>query len=397
MLSTRPIEKMTIGIPIEKTPWTGGLNYLKSLVLATNSVAEANGARILIVTNLGNSDNLKSSFPNNTILESKWLGKIGPHRILRELHRRLSGNDTVFSQYLRRQGIDVLSHGPPLGLGAAVPSITWIPDFQHIHLPNYFSKDVLDEREKNLRRACRDATRIVLSSESTRRDFSKIAPLSVEKASVLRFVSLPPNQPAQDPNITLDRLGLTGQRFLYMPNQMWIHKNHILVFKAVREISKRIPDILVVTTGEKSDFRSPNHPATLEKYVAENNLKKNIKILGSVNYSEVSTLFWNCHAIINPSQFEGWSTSVEEAKTLGKPLALSNLDVHREQTSGNARFFDCGSVEGCVHAIEAVWKQSSPPPNVDLVTSRYKVSQKEFGSSFLRITSKAIENHGRKI
>ena len=390
-------KQITIGIPIEKTPWTGGLNYLRSLVLATNSVSEELGARILIVTSIGNSENLKSSFPNNTIIESKWLGKIGPHKVLRVLLRRLLGNDTVLSHYLRRQGIDILSHGAPLGVGAEVPSITWIPDFQHVHLPQYFSKDVLEERETSLRRACRDATKIVLSSDSAYRDFSKLSPQSVQKASVLRFVSLPPTQPDQDSAATLDYLGLRGRRFIYMPNQMWIHKNHILVFKAVREISKKHPDILVVTTGEKSDFRSPNHPATLEQYVAENNLEKNIRILGSVKYSEVSTLFWNCHGVINPSRFEGWSTSVEEAKTLCKPLALSSLDVNREQTSGNARFFDCDSVEECVHALESVWNQSSCLPNVDLIMSRYRVSQKEFGSAFLGIATKAIESHGKRI
>lgn len=44
-------------------------------------------------------------------------------------------------------------------------------------------------------------------------------------------------------------------------------------------------------------------------------------------------------ALINPSRFEGWSTTVEEAKSFGVPMILSDIDVHREQSSGAARYF----------------------------------------------------------
>ena len=44
-------------------------------------------------------------------------------------------------------------------------------------------------------------------------------------------------------------------------------------------------------------------------------------------------------ALINPSRSEGWSTTVEEAKSFGVPMILSDIDVHREQTGGTARYF----------------------------------------------------------
>lgn len=50
---------------------------------------------------------------------------------------------------------------------------------------------------------------------------------------------------------------------------------------------------------------------------------------------------WTRQAVanINPSLFEGWSTTVEEAKAIGKPVALSGILVHREQNPGQARYF----------------------------------------------------------
>ena len=47
-----------------------------------------------------------------------------------------------------------------------------------------------------------------------------------------------------------------------------------------------------------------------------------------------------CTALINPSLSEGWSTTVEEGKSLGVPMLLSDLRVHREQAGDRAYYFD---------------------------------------------------------
>ena len=44
-------------------------------------------------------------------------------------------------------------------------------------------------------------------------------------------------------------------------------------------------------------------------------------------------------AVLNPSLFEGWSTTVEEAKSLGKRVVLSDIPVHREQAPAGAVYF----------------------------------------------------------
>src|SRR5690606_26082660 len=45
-------------------------------------------------------------------------------------------------------------------------------------------------------------------------------------------------------------------------------------------------------------------------------------------------------AVINPSLFEGWSSTVEEAKALGKSVILSNIPAHVEQNPHKGIFFD---------------------------------------------------------
>ena len=75
------------------------------------------------------------------------------------------------------------------------------------------------------------------------------------------------------------------------------------------------------------------------RQIAERNLSRNFRYLGMIPLSHVYALLRVCAALINPSRFEGWNTSVEEAKSFGVPMILSDPDVHREQVAGKARYF----------------------------------------------------------
>ena len=50
-------------------------------------------------------------------------------------------------------------------------------------------------------------------------------------------------------------------------------------------------------------------------------------------------------AVINPSLFEGWSTTVEEAKALDLNIILSDIPVHREQNPDRSIFFNARDPE----------------------------------------------------
>ena len=98
--------------------------------------------------------------------------------------------------------------------------------------------------------------------------------------------------------------------------------------------------ILILATGNTTDYRNLEHFNELEKFIKTNKLESMFKILGSVNYQEVISLMYHSRAVINPSFFEGWSTTVEEANMLNKIVILSNIAVHKEQSPINGIFFD---------------------------------------------------------
>ena len=51
------------------------------------------------------------------------------------------------------------------------------------------------------------------------------------------------------------------------------------------------------------------------------------------------SLMKNSIAVINPSLFEGWSSTFEQAKSYGKKIILSNINVHVEQNPNGAEYF----------------------------------------------------------
>lgn len=71
-----------------------------------------------------------------------------------------------------------------------------------------------------------------------------------------------------------------------------------------------------------------------------------------IPYPHLASLMRASTALLNPSQFEGWSTTVEEARVMGVPMLLSDLDVHREQMGTDALYFDRHSAQSLADALD---------------------------------------------
>ena len=86
----------------------------------------------------------------------------------------------------------------------------------------------------------------------------------------------------------------------------------------------------------------------------------NFRYLGMIPLDHVYALLRMSTALINPSSFEGWSTTVEEAKSFGVPMILSDIDVHREQTGGTARYFGIDDPDSLADHLSDVSQAGQP-------------------------------------
>jgi glycosyltransferase involved in cell wall biosynthesis len=248
----------------------------------------------------------------------------------------------VLEPFLLKNDVQVLSHSDKVGF-KKIKSVSWIPDFQHRHLPGMFSAKEIAIRDNQCRVLLQKSDWIIVSSHDALKDAIAFVPEAISKLSVISFVAQP------DPKVFL-----TGQEdlknirqkyhlpdiFCYLPNQFWKHKNHLLVFKALDQLIQEDVHVNVVCTGPFEDYRHPEHIEMLKSYIAEHHLQKNIFLLGQVPFEDVGLLYAASEIVINPSLFEGWSTSVEESKSLGKKILLSDIPVHREQSPQGGVYFD---------------------------------------------------------
>ena len=117
-----------------------------------------------------------------------------------------------------------------------------------------------------------------------------------------------------------------------------------MVIEALGVLKQQEFDIVVAVSGNPVDPRHPGYVEQLKARIATLGLQDNFRMLGMIPRRHVISLLRTCTALINPSFFEGWSSTVEEARALGVPMLLSDINVHREQMGDGATYFDANDV-----------------------------------------------------
>lgn len=369
--------------------WIGGYNYLLNLVRAL-SVYRPDA--ITPVLFFGEDVNQEDA----TVFEKIAGVEIVRHKAFDErckiqslIRSVLFGRDKVVQSIFKRERVDVVFECAQFnGWRLELAAIAWIPDFQHRALPHLFSRLAYMKREMGLRLQVLSGRIVMLSSEDSRKDCEHFYPSSVGRTEVVSFaVPAPPRGKELDVRQVVDKYGLPD-KFFFMPNQFWRHKNHMLVVEALSLLKERgRDDVVVVTTGRTSDPRLPQYFSNLQTLIAERGLESQFRILGLVPYGDLAPLMQASEALVNPSLFEGWSTTVEEAKAAGVPMLLSDLDVHREQAQGLAQFFDRYSASSLAEAL--IGDFSKPATSDENIASAAQIRMKNFADAFVQLVQAA--------
>lgn len=378
--------------------WMGGAEYIKNLALAVAAAEREppQGAKISVLAGHPIEAAWRDGLPAEIIdLPPRCRGFLG---------RMLNSGNRAFTQAVRRSGFDFvfpLTYDNQHNIGVSLPlgpSLAparwagWIPDFQHKLLPQLFSAKEIAQRDRGIGELARDAKTLVFSSEAAARDFRSYCPDSRARVELLRFCTAPnPEWFAGDPPAVQAKYHLPD-RFFLISNQLWQHKNHLLVFEALAVLAARGVRPHVVCTGQPADFRDKNFLNVVLQRLHESGVAPRVSLLGLIPRAEQIQLMRRCVAVIQPSLCEGWSTVVEDARLLGKTVVLSDLDVHREQNPPGARFFGRTSAAALAEAIEATWSAGAPgPDSAREAAARAAATEAQlaFGQRFIEIARAA--------
>lgn len=373
--------------------YSGGLNYFRNLLYAIKQVQQDDVEAIVFFGTDVDATIIADFSKYATVVQTRVLErKTLPWLVHRVLYRAF-GMQTLVNRVLRKYKIDIVSHASMVS-GARRPYklVTWIADFQYLHLPDLFPGLDVAKQSAHIDRLVAESDVVVVSSQDALKDLRAIVtPANAAKARVLEFVSQPARALGADVSRTTleTKYGFTG-RYFFLPNQFWRHKNHVVVFEAIAALKREGVEVLLLCTGWLRDprFSKSEYVDSLQKIVSEHRLEANIRLLGSIDYSDVLALSRHAIAVLNPSLFEGWSSSVEEAKSIGKPVILSNLAVHIEQNPPGSRYFAPDDAAGLGAILREAWQ--TWPDEIDQATEEaaqadLKARTKLFGEKYLHI------------
>lgn len=377
----------------------GGLSYLRNLFSALAELPGRPVQPVLFVPadhDVQAYGSLQPYLAEPPVVMPNWSGM----RWVRVLRTTLSGNDVATLRAFQAVRIDLVFYNDAwYGNRFPLPTLAWITDFQHCRMRELFTPWQRARRSAKFAAYVKYADRVMVSSDDARADCETFFPASRGKVDVVRFaVQLDKSPTTLELAAVLARHQLPA-RFFYFPGQLWQHKNHLVVLEALRQLRDAGTPVVVVASGSRQDTNHPGHPDLVLRRVRELGLESCFRFLGLIPYADLMPLMRASVAVLNASMFEGWSTTVEEAKALGVPLLLSDLPVHREQAPPDTRFFDPMKVDELSQALAWAWAAWPAGPRSEseaAAMGHYRGQRLAFATHFVSAATRALEVKPRK-
>lgn len=379
-----------VGFIINFNPinWLGGYNFVINLI---NSILLLNKRKIEPVLIVGKDYKLKNIYRHDfeIIRSNIFINEGILDRLFIKLQILIFGKSKKYDAFFQKHKLDIISHNSFfIGKRSIVKSFAWIPDFQFLYFPENYSFKVRILKKINILLTGIHSTKIILSSKCAQLDLKKISKNSYNKSKINSFVFKLIDKKNLISLEKLQKKYRINKEFIYLPNQYFKHKNHITVLKALNELIKKNKNkkITIISSGHNNDHRDKFYFNKISYYLERYNLKKNYIYLGVVPFEDMMSFIYHSIAVLNPSRFEGWSTSVEQAKAMNKRIILSNINVHKEQNPQNAFYFETNNYKQLAKMIEKVWfKRKKKNLNLNLLCKKNKMKLKDYAFRYQKI------------
>ncbi|MDF1576033.1 MAG: glycosyltransferase family 1 protein [Bacteroidales bacterium] len=228
----------------------------------------------------------------------------------------------------------------PLAVRTNVKLVSWIADFQYKYYPEFFTRIQLLGRTTRLKLALRHTNHFVVSSLDAKNDLETFYRVRKKtKIHIYRFVSIKDDSPDILIEDLRPRYNLPENYYL-ISNQFHKHKNHRVVLQAVAGLKQEGHKIYLLITGKLPQDSDSPYLNDLNEIIESNKLEDQVRFLGVIPRKDQLKIMEYSAAVIQPSKFEGWSTVIEDAKSLQVPVIASNLRVNMEQLGEAGTFFD---------------------------------------------------------
>jgi len=378
------------------TKWLGGFNVIKNITNSFEFLKNRKIEPLIIISNDFKKVYKDYKIPKNRFIFTDFFTN---QTIFFRLYNKLSiiffGKSNKYDNFLQKNNISILSHGLFFGLGSKsnIKSISWIPDFQHVYYPKNFTLKNRISKYINTLICSKTSSKVLLSSKDAEKDLKKILPIKFKKTIVHPYVfDLPPQKKILSYKNLYNKYKIP-KNYFFIPNQFWKHKNHNLIIETLKYLKdKKNKHINIVLTGFPFDHRHKNHFYELNKKIKKYNISNNYIYLGVIPYLHVMSLMYHSIAIINPSKFEGCSSSVEQAKSMGKKIVLSNINIHKEQNPSKGYYFNPNNYKELAKKLIKINTKHNKKNDLKSITYAYKILNKRLEKYAFDFQTNVLKN-----
>ena len=269
----------------------------------------------------------------------------------------VSATDPDSLRRLRTElGIDVFL--PSIhALGDDIPYVTYWPDCQPKHYPEFFNDEAQRARDQRIQALLDSGKPMIINSRDAKGDMQRFygaAPTQIFElpfAPIIEFDKVMP-RPELANRYRLER------PYVIVCNQFWVHKSIETVIQAAHELKKRRLPVKVVFTGKMEEPRRPAYIDGLRQLTADLAVEDVVTFLGYIPKDDQLELMKNALAVVQPTLFEGGpgGGSIYDAVSLGIRGIVSDIAINHELpiAPGRLELFRTRDPNDLVDHIEAM-------------------------------------------
>lgn len=365
--------------------WMGGIIYIINLINALNWLDDDEKPEVILIYNKDLAEFLPQiNYPHLKTVEWSYHG-FSKGYLVSWLKWKNIFIDAIVTRY-QPDGIYPLNDWPVSGkryqkVGTRI--VAWIPDLQHKFYPHFFGRLRVFLRELRIRLLLKNAGHLAVSSKDVEGHFKKFYRVNgTPRIHVLKFASIAEpamlSSSAHEFRTVREKYGVPQEYFM-VSNQFTNHKNHPVIFKALKLLADKGMPRHFVFTGKMEFPGNEKYIAGIRELIRENSLEGSVSLLGVIPRMDQLILMKHAKAIVQPSLFEGWSTVIEDAKTLDVPVIASDLPVNIEQLGDRGVFFNRHDEASLAESLISFSGRS--PVGYEKYDDRVKA----FAESFVRI------------
>lgn len=359
------------------TSWGGGLDFLRGIATGLHHADPAVELHVLAPMRgpLLTARNLRDAARG--LLRRSTMAAHRPHPD--HLERALAGTGAILhkidigpralARATARLRLDALLPAIAPQPEASAPWVGYVFDFQHKHLPQFFTEQECALRDIDFRRMLDSASVVIVNARDVVKDIEHYFPARKARVFALPFSPSPGGDAfSVEVDDARRRHGITGPYFIVC-NQFWKHKDHGTAFKAFAALARQHPELSLVCTGATSDYRFPDYFDELMREAARDGVADRIHALGLIPKLDQLALIRGAVALVQPTLFEGGpgGGAVYDAVALGQHAIVSDIPVNTEIDDPLVRFFRTGDAASLSAAMAQAWAEhgtrpAAPPP-----------------------------------